>query len=594
MRQLINSRVLLLSIALLSNVSALAAELTVNTNFDHFGTVPSTCSLREAIEAANRNQNFGGCVGVGAFGNDRITLPSDIYTLTRTGLDDATNDRDDLDINDAALRISGAGASSTIIEQCEACQGRVLHVLAGSLNLTDVTVRRGFVPNGRAGGGLRSEPATAVQFTNVTLGLNIADGNGGGILNRGNMILDASVVDNNRTLNAEDGGGGIFNDLGATLSLRGSLVQRNRTEGRGVDGSGAGIFNLGTLELDNSIVSSNVIDLSNNVVPVGLNGDGGGIFTSGQLTVLRSTINNNIANGSNAIGGGIACVGGENDRLVVVSQSVIQGNSAVENPDLRLDFTRGGGIGRCRNLRLIDSIVDGNQADEGGGLGLVNGEIRNTTISANTAQRDGGGLHADNSGMPLNLVNVTVVNNVGGGIYAAAIDIRSSSIIANTSSSPGAGVFSVIGVRVANTVIAGNSQTGSGDTDDCGGNFAISGDYNLIQTGTGCITALTGGAHDRFSLSAQLGPLTGISAPMAGASNAQVQMLVRAPLEASPLLDGGNPDGCRDVTGALIPTDQRGLLRRVDGPDADSDAECDIGAVEQQSLDFIFRNGFEN
>src|SRR5262249_13193463 len=47
----------------------------------------------------------------------------------------------------------------------------------------------------------------------------------------------------------------------------------------------------------------------------------------------------------------------------------------------------------------------------------------------------------------------------------------------------------------------------------------------------------------------------------------------------SPAIDAGNPNGCRDNSGALLLKDQRGFARDVDG-NHDGAARCDIGAVE--------------
>jgi len=41
-----------------------AATITVTTENDFFGVGPSGCSLRRAINAANNNSDFNGCVGV--------------------------------------------------------------------------------------------------------------------------------------------------------------------------------------------------------------------------------------------------------------------------------------------------------------------------------------------------------------------------------------------------------------------------------------------------------------------------------------------------------------------------------------------------
>jgi hypothetical protein len=51
----------------------------------------------------------------------------------------------------------------------------------------------------------------------------------------------------------------------------------------------------------------------------------------------------------------------------------------------------------------------------------------------------------------------------------------------------------------------------------------------------------------------------------------------------SPALDAGNPSGCRNNSGTLLQTDQRGLSRHVDSNN-DGSARCDIGAFEAKEL----------
>ena len=58
----------------------------------------------------------------------------------------------------------------------------------------------------------------------------------------------------------------------------------------------------------------------------------------------------------------------------------------------------------------------------------------------------------------------------------------------------------------------------------------------------------------------------------------------RPPMADSPAIDGGDPAGCRDASGALLERDQRGVQRPLDG-DGDGLAICDIGAVELTALE---------
>src|SRR5689334_3438946 len=101
-----------------------AATITVNTTTDEFDVAANgTCSLREAVQAANTNAPFGGCSA--GNGDDAIQLSAGTYTLTRTGANEDGNATGDLDIT-SSVAISGAGAASTVIHGNAI--DRVIHV----------------------------------------------------------------------------------------------------------------------------------------------------------------------------------------------------------------------------------------------------------------------------------------------------------------------------------------------------------------------------------------------------------------------------------------------------------------------------------
>jgi CSLREA domain-containing protein len=61
---------------------AAAATLTPTTTADQFDLVADAeCSLREAVESANLNADFGGCVAAGVYGDDVIELAVATYVL---------------------------------------------------------------------------------------------------------------------------------------------------------------------------------------------------------------------------------------------------------------------------------------------------------------------------------------------------------------------------------------------------------------------------------------------------------------------------------------------------------------------------------
>jgi CSLREA domain-containing protein len=598
--------------------AALPAVIDVNTSADEYDIASpnGNCSLREAVQSFNDAADRGGCTHTGLYGiSNRINLATTTYTLSRIGIDDDANLTSDLDIL-VNLTIVGAGAGNTFITGSGGYSGRIVHVLNGAnVHLQDLTLKGGNVPNGRAGGGLRSEPGTTTTLDGVVVGLNVADGNAGGILNRGTMTLVDSAVTNNDVLNAFQGGGGIFNDDDATLTLTGSRVLGNTVRnGDGIpdSASGCGIYSdVGsTLTLTNTTVADNEADPT--LIAPNYS-EGGGVYAeAATVSIFQSTISGNSVKALKAFGGGLALA----NSVTVISRTLISGNSINTTG---FDVGGGGGVyAGGASFLMLDSIVDGNEshvggsANDGGGGGieLGIGTVINSTISNNRAFGDlqsglGGGIYM---GLGTALVNSTVVNNAadghGGGIYLEGnadnpAQVRSSTIVGNTSNADnvaggaGGGVFVDSGSPVfANTVLAGNVEGGIGSHDDCDGTF--NGRYLLVQNDSGC--TILAGTGNQTDVDAKLGALAANGGPIVGASNATVSatMLTRVPLSGSALVDAGDPNGCTDDNAEILAADQRGFSRSVDGPDGNATATCDIGASEFGAvLDAIFVDDFE-
>ncbi len=597
----------------LSNIG-MAATISVTTTVDQFGGT-SGCSLREAVQSANDNADFGGCTHTGTYGSDTLNVPSGFYTLSRgdfgvfADIDEDNNSLIDIDIR-GNLTILGTGADTLSIGNTSGnYRGRIFHIVSGSVNIHNVTIRDGSNPSGRFGGGLRSNPDTTVTLNNVRVTLNDADGGGGGILNEGTMTLNASLVDNNRTTHAFEGGGGIYSAAG-TLTLNDSRVLGNRTEGNGANGSGAGIYNEADsfLVLDNTTVDSNVIAIGG-ITGGDVDGDGGGIYSLGPLSITQSTVSRNIAAGNNAEGGGIVCASGLQATLLI-DRSLIFANKVRTNPDVSADATQGGGMFVSCNLILRDSIVSSNDSEKGSGGGLYIESsittIERSVIVGNHAQTSGGGIIAHVTDTAL--VNTSVLNNSadddGGGIFAFRInaetnkvEISSSTIVGNTSNT-GDNIGTGIGggilaresniVAMRNTVVAGNDALSTTVGDDCSGTIEMRG-HSLMQTTSGC--TLQASTNDLLDVNALLDTATNNGGPIAGASNGTIAgMLTRAPLASSPLVDGSTDTACKDGNGVVLASDQIGRSRFIDG-NADDISECDIGAIEFSFV--LFANSFE-
>lgn len=595
-----------------------AATIAVTTGIDEYDTTPNAnCSLREAVQSAFNQNDFGGCThgGFYATASDTINLPAGTFNLTRFDNDDDTNLGDDLDLR-TDLFVDGAGAANTIV-RVSGIQGRVVHVLNNAtVTLQDMTLRDGNVPNGRAGGGVRSEPGTTVTLNRVTVGLNTADGNAGGVLNRGTMTISNSAITNNRVLNAPSpsggGGGGVFNDAGATLSLVNTLVQGN-TVAAPDSAEGGGLLSAADSTLT---ITQSAFD--NNAVNAGFQANGGGLSAAGTVQIEQSTFSNNALTGPGASrGGGIAI---RTVSPVQVSRTLVFGNSVDTNA-----FAEGGGVhleplgNNLGPVMLVrDSIVQSNRVHghiaEGGGLYMTNARVLGSTVADNEAVSadnnsfaKGGGIYAVRTSF---IVNSTVAANrsdgEGGGIFFsdqlnAAHRLDSSTVAGNTSNADdrnggaGGGIAGGASLRLANSVVAGNLENGAGNHDDCDGLLGNA-DFSLVQSFNGC--SFTNGTGNVVNQTAGLAPLADNGGPLVGAGIGPVaaqHMSTRLPLDTSRLLDAGDPAGCRDsFDNNLLATDQLGQTRLKDGPDAGNTADCDIGAVEWQRFsDTIFADGFE-
>jgi hypothetical protein len=279
-----------------------------------------------------------------------------------------------------------------------------------------------------------------------------------------------------------------------------------------------GLLNAGTVNIKNSIISGNT---------------GHGIANGGILTIENSTISNNA---SNYGGGGIVSGG-----TLTIKNSTISDNTS--------NFSGGGVF-------------------NGGTLTIVN-----STISNNHARKEGGGL--TNRGGRLTIINSTISGNSAGGVsnfggcypehyYPYGYACYSASL------------------ALSHTLITGNQAavapeienvTGCPNPSICISNTVYANNFNLFgSNGNAGVSGFTPGPTDivpRVPLANILRPLQNNGGPT------QTHALV----PGSPAIDTGDPGGCRDNSGALISTDQRGFARQVDGNN-DSTIRCDIGAFE--------------
>src|SRR5205085_1536975 len=169
-------------------------------------------------------------------------------TLTIPGTNENEAAKGDLDITQS-LTINGAGACTTIING--GGLDRVLHVVAGSVTISGVTITRGDSGDAaNAGGGILN--AGTLTLNNSTVSRNTATANAiGGIFNDcsgGGKESDhfvATLTLNNSTVSGNTAvtyGGGIINASDKLLGCHGADVTLNNST---VTGNTAGAYGSG-------------------------------------------------------------------------------------------------------------------------------------------------------------------------------------------------------------------------------------------------------------------------------------------------------------------------------------------------------------
>ena len=291
--------------------------------------VTATCTLADAIGAANNDSPYGGCpAGDGA---DRIGLLHDV-TL-EAALPKIVSE----------ITIEGADDGKTIDGDDKF---RIFHVSkGGSLTISQLTL-----VNGSAA---REE-----------------EGNGGAILNEGKLTAEDSFFRSHfafygGAISNEDGssavirnsdfesneasgdGGAIYNEVGSSAVIHNSDFESNTARS-----DGGAIFNFGIATISGAKINQNTAAE-----------DGGGIHNTGKATISNSKIDDNT---SAENGGGIYNTGA--DASIQVKNSIISNNSAAE----------GAGIWNRNEGSLVlsvDNIVSGNTGGDCVGAGCIPIEI---------------------------------------------------------------------------------------------------------------------------------------------------------------------------------------------------------------------------
>ena len=340
-----------------------------------------------------------------------------------------------------------------------------------------------------------------------------------------------TVANDTFTGNSATDGGGIYNE--GTLTVDNSTFTNNSGLVGDSSCGGGGIYNGGLSAVGGVLIVTNS-NFTNNT------GDcGGGISNQGALTVTDSTFTDNPA----VHGGGIY----NRSSLVTVTSSTFTGNSSND----------GGGIyNDLGTLMATDNTFINNSAFGGGGI-LTSGTttVENSTFNGNSAL-EGGGYYPDYGN--------------GGGIQSSdqpgnVLTIINSTFVNNSAVNSGGGIGNIAGVlTIDNTIVATN--TGG----DVSGQIDTSSSNNLIGDGTGITNLVQLSTSNLIGTTAK--PINPLLGPLANNGGPTQTMAL---LPGSPAINAGNTTLAVDANGNQLTVDQRGAGHpRVIGP------TVDIGAYE--------------
>lgn len=319
---------LLMVVAIFWPLGAQAGTITVDG---------SSCTLPDAITAANANATVGSCTISGAPGAETLLLTAPTYAFL-TGVY-ALDGLGATPTITSTLVISG-GVDGAIVERTGLPQFRLFQVGAtGDLTLENVTVRGGSVLNDEGGAIYSLGKLTVVnsRFYSNTAFI------GGAISGHDVMlIVENSDFGFNRS---ESAGGGLFSGVAMTATIRQSVFHNNEAE---TGGGGAYLYDNSGEQTARVIESQFLTNTAYG---------GAGLFIFGLTSYLTDTLL--VSNTASIYGGGMSITGGK----ATVTRTDVYSNTAGDH---------GAGVHVTNaDITYRDSLVRGNSTPQiGGGLML--------------------------------------------------------------------------------------------------------------------------------------------------------------------------------------------------------------------------------
>jgi len=419
-----------------------AATINVTTVNDVIAN-DGSCSLREAVIAANNNAVSGAAAGECAAGEpvataiDTINLPAGTYTLaiaapaavapavgtTEDWYEPSVADPlfpyvlgtdpiaavGDLDLTES-VNIVGAGMGTTIIDGGDL--DRVFQIVADPVTapvtinvaLSSLTARNGFVKWAQI--TIPADPLVDSYWLFKKLGGGIATGVAAAVTQYvpADHGQGSGGAGDHGQRRGNEGGEEVVGPTYAGLTLTNVGVLNNVSQG-----DAGGIYNITPMTATGLLVEGNSADAN-----------GGGIYNEGNTTITDSTVRGNIAEG----GGGLFVTGAQ---PIKIERSTFSANRAV-----------GGGALSGRSgvtINVVNSTLSGNLARDVGAGFYHNGpaSLNFVTIANNISGADapdaGSGINTFQSGsVDVGVKNVLLAANKKGWTYTLDDDYRNIAI----------------------------------------------------------------------------------------------------------------------------------------------------------------------
>ena len=272
---------------------------------------------------------------------------------------------------------------------------------------------------------------------------------GGGIWNSGSLTLENSEVANNEMLFAANNGGGIYTGPNSNLTLRAGTVVRDNTS----FGAGGGIYNDGgTVTIEASAVADNYAS-----------GDGGGISSSSSGNALAQvTVRNSEISGNRAVqeGDGAGIWNGSGSTTTLDQDARIEGNDAVGHGGAIANMIGGTVNISTSSLNNNRSGTAGNTVNVGNGGAVWNNGTMFVTSSSLRDNAAGKGA-----------------NSSGGAFYNTGLLVLSNSAVYANQTQPesggnGGAIYNTKTLVVLNSTLSGNTASGRGGAIQMSGGYA--------------------------------------------------------------------------------------------------------------------------